>query len=766
MKNLIVLLFAVGAFGQNPPPILPNGPVASMPACSNAGQTFYATDTKAFYLCGPAGTWTEIGGGGGNTTSTGLVSGNIPVATGANAIGDSGIAPGSVVTSGTPAGGNGIASGSTFPSTVNGPMASVLENSGTDPSGNIASNSGIAAVLAAHPGAQVVFPVGNYKIDNSAGAFTTTFSGSWIGAGQGQSTIKCTTQSNQCIVFTSPSSLTIKDITITYATSPVTRNNSHNLVINSGSHIVLENVALPNAPGVGFNCNNCNDVSLQGGSAIGNLANGYFFVNSSNVRMDGNYTSANGDAGLEFSQYDGQSGTCQDIAVSNYVSTIDSVGININSCKRVAITNPIIRDTFQDGIEVRQDSTTTTTVWPDEINIVGGTVSGTGSSNPSNAAVRAIHLVAPATTPSSQMHVIVTGTKILGGNTGSNSVQVETSNWWTAKLTGIVVENSGGECFDIAGWDIEMDGFSCLKAQSFGLVNRAAHSWKGYGRVYDAQLGGADTRAFYNVSQGNMTLSGLLSDSDQSTARAGVDDNNSSGIHKFLNVVVVTTDGTNPAPTNTGGNASWVATGTVNATPFTFTSGFYSASNVAVLGGSGPVTGVNGLWAYFSGNTGFLSATQAGTANRPLSLQGSVVNILSNGAQAAIFSGTSLGIGSSTTVASNPFYVVSGTANATSYATITNCTSTASPSVCGSAAAGKVQIAAAATTLTINTTAVTAVSQVGCLTYSTVGITAPTNIASLIQPYVSAVTAGTSFTITLPVAPLTNPVNLNYCLEN
>lgn len=98
--------------------------------------------------------------------------------------------------------------------------------------------------------------------------------------------------------------------------------------------------------------------------------------------------------------------------------------------------------------------------------------------------------------------------------------------------------------------------------------------------------------------------------------------------------------------------------------------------------------------------------------------------------------------------------------------TNSNCSNTASPAVCGNAAAGQVQVAASATTLQINTTAVTANSRIGCLTYSTVGLTAPTNIASLTQPYVSAIATGASFTLTIPVAPLVSPVNLQYCLIN
>lgn len=109
----------------------------------------------------------------------------------------------------------------------------------------------------------------------------------------------------------------------------------------------------------------------------------------------------------------------------------------------------------------------------------------------------------------------------------------------------------------------------------------------------------------------------------------------------------------------------------------------------------------------------------------------------------------------STTFSSSPHYFTS-----------TNCSSTASPAVCGAATAGQVQIAASATSITINTTAASANSRIGCLTYSTVGLTAPTNIASLMQPYLSGIVAGTSFTLTIPVAPLVSPVNLQFCFFN
>jgi hypothetical protein len=44
--------------------------------------------------------------------------------------------------------------------------------------------------------------------------------------------------------------------------------------------------------------------------------------------------------------------------------------------------------------------------------------------------------------------------------------------------------------------------------------------------------------------------------------------------------------------------------------------------------------------------------------------------------------------------------------------------------------------------------------------------TAPTNMATLMLPYVSARTAGTSFTLTFPVAPVANPICLTYTVVN
>jgi hypothetical protein len=116
----------------------------------------------------------------------------------------------------------------------------------------------------------------------------------------------------------------------------------------------------------------------------------------------------------------------------------------------------------------------------------------------------------------------------------------------------------------------------------------------------------------------------------------------------------------------------------------------------------------------------------------------------------------------------------SGTNNAALYATATNCSSSASPAVCGSAAAGSVLIPTGTTssTLTVNTTAVTANSQIFFYPDDTLGtklgsITCNSTLATLVGgSAITARTAGTSFQITFNGTIATNGVCGSYLILN
>lgn len=101
------------------------------------------------------------------------------------------------------------------------------------------------------------------------------------------------------------------------------------------------------------------------------------------------------------------------------------------------------------------------------------------------------------------------------------------------------------------------------------------------------------------------------------------------------------------------------------------------------------------------------------------------------------------------------------------YLTATNCSSSAAPAVCASAAAGSVVVAAAGTTVTVNTTAVTANSQIFVTYDSSLGtkLSVTCNVTEPALYGVTARTAATSFVITSS-SPVTNPACFSYFIVN
>jgi len=111
-----------------------------------------------------------------------------------------------------------------------------------------------------------------------------------------------------------------------------------------------------------------------------------------------------------------------------------------------------------------------------------------------------------------------------------------------------------------------------------------------------------------------------------------------------------------------------------------------------------------------------------------------------------------------------------GIFNGAGYATATNCSSAASPAVCGSAAAGAFVIAAATTSVVVNTTAVTANSDIEIQPDTSLGtrltVTCNTTLASIIGPIVTARSAGVSFTVSITGTLVTNPACYSYTITN
>jgi hypothetical protein len=129
-----------------------------------------------------------------------------------------------------------------------------------------------------------------------------------------------------------------------------------------------------------------------------------------------------------------------------------------------------------------------------------------------------------------------------------------------------------------------------------------------------------------------------------------------------------------------------------------------------------------------------------------------------------ILGGGNVGIG---TITPWSLLSVNGRASANLFGSETNCSSSAGPAVCAAAAAGSVIIPAAGTDVTVNTTAVTANSQIFAIFDQSLGTKlGVTCNSTTANPHIGARVAGTSFTIHANVSPITNPACFSYFIIN
>lgn len=202
----------------------------------------------------------------------------------------------------------------------------------------------------------------------------------------------------------------------------------------------------------------------------------------------------------------------------------------------------------------------------------------------------------------------------------------------------------------------------------------------------------------------------------------------------------------------------------------------YLGSNPGIAGGSNAQLQYNNNGA-FAGATGSSYNTSCGSGSNCLTWSvangGSAILSIDNtsGTRAIqTHSGTAFWGSSGLNMGGDPIALGGGALSGIgTIATNTNCSSSASPAVCSSAASGSVVVAAAATTVQVNTTAVSANSQIHLTRDDSLGskLSVTCNTATVMgEIKVSARTAGTSFTITVQTAPATNPGCIGYTIVN
>ncbi len=168
-------------------------------------------------------------------------------------------------------------------------------------------------------------------------------------------------------------------------------------------------------------------------------------------------------------------------------------------------------------------------------------------------------------------------------------------------------------------------------------------------------------------------------------------------------------------------------------------------------------------------------STTSPTAN--LEVNGNIfsnfINVLANGLGLDTYTPGVLSLGSTTATSIiigriGITTTVPGLLKVGTFGTVSNCNSTASPATCDSASSGSVAMATGGSTLVVNTTAVTANSQIFIQEDSSLGsrLGITCNTGTNRTYTVSARTAGTSFTITSTNNPVTNKACLSYFIVN
>lgn len=196
----------------------------------------------------------------------------------------------------------------------------------------------------------------------------------------------------------------------------------------------------------------------------------------------------------------------------------------------------------------------------------------------------------------------------------------------------------------------------------------------------------------------------------------------------------------------------------------TATDNFFIGNAVGVSFGAS-VTGATVLGNQYQNTTVAISGTpsssiQQGGDNQLTFLSSAQLN----------FTGPSIFTGDMTVTPVTRFRVI-GRAESTLWGTVTNCSTSASPALCGSSAGGAVTVPAASTSVVVDTTAVTASSNIqltrGDYLGSRLSVTCNTQPSLVVgTPRVTAITAGVSFTVAIDVAPTSNPLCLSYGIVN
>lgn len=210
-----------------------------------------------------------------------------------------------------------------------------------------------AAAIAMADGRSLFFPAGDYNVDNSTGALIISgCTGRWIfdeGARLVFSTVN-----QPGIRFSNAQKLTLDNIRVKWATTPVTRTeDDHAIEIIDSDHITLLTPKVENGPAFGILLENCHTTMVMGGLVENTMSDGVHHRDCINFHVMGCTAKNTGDDGFSCTaEVESYGGVLTSIITENSAKR----GIAIVGPSNVSISNFTVKDSAAAGIVVLSDA--------------------------------------------------------------------------------------------------------------------------------------------------------------------------------------------------------------------------------------------------------------------------------------------------------------------------------------------------------------------------------------------------------------------------
>ena len=418
-------------------------------------------------------------------------------------------------------------------------------------------------------GGSVKIPSGlQCQYDNSTAPLTfTNPTGRFFGDGSG-SKISFSTLSRDAIDVNTGSGFRIDGLNLSMSPSLTTRGGGYLVNISNGQNITASDLWLSNSDLSGMRWANVTTGHITRVHISNTLANGFFTINNRHLMVVNPSCNNTGDYCFETSYYDSQGTPCTDITVTGLSSENDIGGMLNNACKNVSFTNFVIDGAAKRGISIDQDSTTTTTQWPDNTVVGPGVMTkiGYGANSGGNSSSATGFYMNINTIPPSGVYqritianvqvVHVAGNGLFLGDNGTIDLQLGDSLFDLNGGNGAIGTNGRFQAaIDVDGHSVSLSHVRVTNAAGPALyLNTTVDFTADHFTSVNPNTSGNTGNSIYTASRGTVNMNGVYIYDSSATNRSEITDVATAGITNIRNIGGLSAT---PLPPPTSGKTSF-----------------------------------------------------------------------------------------------------------------------------------------------------------------------------------------------------------------